>query len=66
MVPVAGIRKSLDDELLIACEVHGDAAGSAETSRLDVPLVGVLQQLLPVAIANTPADVADEVFGVGG
>jgi hypothetical protein len=64
MVPVAGIWKALDDELPRTSDVHGNTAEPAEASQIDVPGAGIFQPLLPVAIAGTEADIANEVFGI--
>ena len=62
---VTGVGKALDEELLIARDVHGHATWPAKASRVDVPGVCVGQRLLPSKVAGSQTDAINEVVGIG-
>lgn len=62
---MAGVRKALDEELLIARDVHGHTTWPAKASRVDVPAVCVCQRMLPSGVAGSKADAINEIVGIG-
>jgi hypothetical protein len=61
---MAGVGKALDEELLIARDVHGHTTWPAKASRVDVPGVCVCQRLLPGGVAGSKADAINEIVGI--